>query len=94
MATVGHIKAEVLVRFQGAPEANVVGYIEIPLRVSAGMAREGEAWLDIKPDLSTVGADLFEIIAQTKSKAEIDAIIKHALAGTGYRATITKTEEN
>ena len=67
MPSIGHIKAEVLVRVQGATEPSVVGYIEIPLHVSGGVAREGEAWAEVKPDFSTTRADLAGAIADAMS---------------------------
>lgn len=52
MATVGHIKAEVLLKFEGEGGTVSVGHVEIPLNVTADEERPGQ--LNVRVDASGV----------------------------------------
>ena len=54
MATVGHIKAEVLLKFEGTEGTVSVGHIEIPLNVTTDEKRPGQ--LNLRAD-TTKAAD-------------------------------------
>ena len=56
MATVGHIKAEVLLKIEGMEDTYSVGHIEIPVNISTDEKRPLHA--NVRADTSGVARDL------------------------------------
>ena len=50
MATVGHIKAEVLLKIEGMEDTYSVGHIEIPVNISTDENRPGQ--INLRADTS------------------------------------------
>ena len=60
MATVGHIKAEVLLKFEGEGGTVSVGHVEIPLNVTTDEERPGQ--LNVRVDASRVARSVGDVV--------------------------------
>ena len=76
MATVGHIKAEVLLKFEGMEDTYSVGHLEIPVHVTTDEKRPGQ--LNLRADTSGVARSVKEsvdgITVQVDSRQEIGTL--------------------
>ena len=60
MATVGHIKAEVLLKFKGEGGTVSVGHVEIPLNVTTDEKRPGQ--INVRVDASGVARSVGDVV--------------------------------
>ena len=60
MATVGHIKAEVLLKFEGEGGTVSVGHVEIPLNVTTDEERPGQ--LNVRVDAHGVARSVGDVV--------------------------------
>ena len=76
MATVGHIKAEVLLKIEGMEGTYSVGHLEIPVNVTTDEKRPGQ--LNLRADTSGVARSVKEsvdgITVQVDSRQEIGTL--------------------
>ena len=76
MATVGNIKAEVLLKFEGMEDTYSVGHLEIPVNVTTDEKRPGQ--LNLRADTSGVARSVKEsvdgITVQVDSRQEIGTL--------------------
>ena len=76
MATVGNIKAEVLLKFEGMEDTYSVGHLEIPVHVTTDEKRPGQ--LNVRADMSGVTRSVKDsvdgIALQVDSRQTIGAL--------------------
>ena len=60
MATVGNIKAEVLLKFEGMEGTYSVGHLEIPVNVTTDEKRPGQ--LNVRADTSGVARSVGDVV--------------------------------
>ena len=60
MATVGNIKAEVLLKFEGMEDTYSVGHLEIPVHVTTDEKRPGQ--LNVRADTSGVARSVGDAV--------------------------------
>lgn len=60
MATVGNIKAEVLLKFEGMEDTYSVGHLEIPVHVTTDEKRPGQ--LNVRADTSGVARSVGDVV--------------------------------
>ena len=76
MATVGNIKAELLLKFEGMEDTYSVGHLEIPVHVTTDEKRPGQ--LNLRADTSGVARSVKEsvdgITVQVDSRQEIGTL--------------------
>ena len=87
MATVGHIKAEVLLKFKGEGGTVSVGHLEIPVNISTDEKRPMH--MNVRADTSGVPRTMREAMEEVSAKVE-------ALQRSGVRLSNTtrNTKEN
>lgn len=60
MATVGNIKAELLLKFEGMEDTYSVGHLEIPVHVTTDEKRPGQ--LNVRADTSGVARSVGDVV--------------------------------
>ena len=87
MATVGHIKAEVLLKFEGEGGTVSVGHVRIPLNVTTDEERPGQ--LNVRVDASGVARSVGDVVDGLT--IQIDS---RQMIGALRRTPNRNTEEN
>ena len=76
MATVGNIKAELLLKFEGMEDTYSVGHLEIPVHVTTDEKRPGQ--LNVRVDASGVARSVGDVVdgltIQVDSRQTIGAL--------------------
>ena len=87
MATVGNIKAELLLKFEGMEDTYSVGHLEIPVNVTTDEKRPGQ--LNLRADTSGAPRTMREAMEEVAAK--VDALQR---SGVLRSNTTRNTKEN
>ena len=87
MATVGNIKAELLLKFEGMEDTYSVGHLEIPVHVTTDEKRPGQ--LNVRVDASGVARSVGDVVDGLT--IQIDS---RQMIGALRRTPNRNTEEN